>query len=143
MTRMPRTKIDFETVRKIALGLSGVEESTTYRSPCFKVRGKLLAVIPIHKSAEPDSLAISIDFDRRAELLEAAPDVYYLTDHYVDYPIVLVRLTRIKRDALRDLLSGAWRFVTTHAIGRRPAYRAVAKKTRRPGLPSIPRSFSA
>jgi hypothetical protein len=109
---MPRNKIDFDTVRRIALGLSDVEESTAYRSPAFKVRGKLLAVIPIHKSAEPDSLAVSIDFDQRAELLAGAPDVYYLTDHYVNYPIVLVRLSRIRLDALKDLLGMAWRFVT-------------------------------
>jgi len=51
---MPRNKIDFDTVRRIALRLSDVEESTIYRSPALKVRGKLLACIPIHKSAEPD-----------------------------------------------------------------------------------------
>src|SRR6266481_5987527 len=114
---MPRKKIDFDTVRKIALGLSDVEESTTYRSPSFKVRGKLLAVIPIHRSAEPDSLAVSIDFDQRAEFLAEAPDVYYLTDHYVNYPVVLVRLSRIHLDALKDLLGMAWRFVTAKNPG--------------------------
>ena len=88
---MARNKIDFDTVRKIALGLSDVEESTTYGSPALKVRGKLLTCIPVHKSAEPDSLAVRIDFDHRAELMAAAPDVYYLTDHYVNYPVVLVR----------------------------------------------------
>lgn len=114
---VPRDKIDFETVRRIALGLADVEESTTYGSPSLKVRGKLLAVIPIHKSAEPDSLAVRIAFDRRADLLAAAPDVYYLTDHYVNYPVVLVRLSRIHLDALRDLLGLAWRFVTTKTPG--------------------------
>src|SRR6266849_5381998 len=109
---MPKNKINFDTVRKIALGLPDVEESTTYGSPALKVRGKLLACIPIHKSAEPDSLAVRIDFDRRAELLSVAPEVYYLTDHYVSYPVVLVRLSRIHSDSLRDLLGMAWRFVT-------------------------------
>jgi len=114
---MPRKKIDFETVRRIALGLSDVEESTIYRSPALKVRGKLLACIAVHKSAEPDSLAVRIDFDRRAELMAAAPEVYYLTDHYVNYPVVLVRLSHIHPDALRDLLGMAWRFVTTKTRG--------------------------
>ena len=116
---MPRKKIDFNTVRTMARDLSGVEESTAYRSPALKVRGKLMAVIPVHKSAEPDSLAVSVDFERRAELLETAPDVYYLTDHYVNYPIVLVRLSRIHADALRDLLGLAWRFASN--AGRRRA----------------------
>src|SRR5690349_9230360 len=109
---MPAKKIDFETVRKIAAGLSGVEESTMYGSPALKVRGKLLAVIPTHKSAEPNSLVVCVDFDRRAELIETAPDVYYVKDHYRDYPCVLVRLSRIHPDALPDLLGMAWRFVT-------------------------------
>jgi hypothetical protein len=116
---MPRNKIDFDTVRRIALSLSDVEESTIYRSPALKVRGKLLACIPIHKSAEPDSVAVRIGFDRRAELMAAAPDVYYLTDHYMNYPVVLVRLSRIHPDALRDLLGMAWRFVTAKTLGRK------------------------
>ena len=114
---MPGKRIDFDTVRRIALGLSDVEESTIYRSPALKVRGKLLACIPNHRSAEPGSLAVRIDFGIRAELMAAAPDVYYLTDHYVNYPVVLVPLSRIRSDALRDLLGMAWRFVTTKRPG--------------------------
>ena len=112
---MPRTKTDFDTVRRLASGLSGVEESTMYGSPALKVGGKLLACIPTHKSAEPGSVVVRIDFDRRAELLATAPDVYYLKDHYLNYPAVLVRLSRIHPDALRDLLDTAWRFVSAKA----------------------------
>ncbi len=93
---VPRGKIDFDTARTIARSLPGVEESTTYGSPALKVRGKLLACIPVHRSAEPESLAVRIGFDRRADLLTDAPDVYYLPDHYVNYPFVLVRLSRIQ-----------------------------------------------
>jgi hypothetical protein len=117
--RVPRKKIDFDTVRTMARDLAGVEESTAYGSPALKVRGKLMAAIPVNKSAEPDSLAVSVDFERRSELLETAPDIYYLPDHYVNYPIVLVRLSRIQPDALRDLLGLAWRFAGS--ARRRPA----------------------
>lgn len=117
----------FDTVRKIALGLSGVEEGTTYGSPAFKFRGKLLACLAIHKSAEPDTLAISVDFEQRAALLAEDPDVYYLTDHYVNYPVVLVRLSRINPDALRDLLGMAWRFATRAARKKR-AYRPPKRR---------------
>jgi hypothetical protein len=113
LTRAAR-KMDFDTVRRIALELPEVEESTAYGSPAFKVRGNLLACIPVNKSAEPDSLGVRIDFEQRAELLSGAPDVYYLTDHYANYPAVLVRLSRIQPDALRDLLRAAWRFVTAN-----------------------------
>src|SRR5437773_8879626 len=126
---MPRNKIDFDTVRRIALGLADVEESTMYGSPALKVRGKLLTCLPVHRSAEPDSLAVRIDFDQRAELMADAPDVYYLTDHYVNYPVVLVRMTRIHADALRDLLSMAWRFVTMKKPGSKRTIR-LAKRTK-------------
>jgi hypothetical protein len=103
----------------MALELPDVEESTTYGSPALKIRGQLLVCIPIHKSAEPDSLAVRIDFDRRADLMAVAPDIYYLTDHYVNYPVVLVRLSGIHPDALRNLLDEAWRFATAKAPGRK------------------------
>jgi hypothetical protein len=114
---VPRKKIDFDTVRRIALEWPDVEESTAYGSPVLKVRGKLMAGIPVNKSVEPDSLGVWVDFDQRAELLSGAPDVYYVTDHYVSGPIVLVRLSRIHEDGLRDLLRAAWRFVNANTPG--------------------------
>jgi len=128
---MPKNRIDFDTVRRIALGFAGVEESTIYRSPALKVRGKLLACIPINRSAEADSVAVSVDFERRAELMAAAPDVYYLPEHYVNSPVVLVRLSRIHPDALRDLVGMAWRFVTAKTIGgKRTARKQKGSRSR-------------
>jgi hypothetical protein len=109
---MPRSTINFDTVRKIGLALPGVEARTAYGAPALKVRGKLMACVPTHRSAEPGSLVVRIGFDDRAELLAAAPDVYYVTDHYVGYSGVLVRLSRITPDVLRDLLGMAYKFVT-------------------------------
>ena len=119
---MPKSKIDFDTVRKIGLALPGVEESTSYGSPALKVHGKTLAVIPANRrEVEPGSLGVWVDFDDRAELLAADPDVYYVTDHYVPYNIVLVRLSRVSPDVLRDLLGMAYKFVTRNAPPRPPA----------------------
>ncbi len=111
--------INFDSVRKVGLALPGVEESTAYGSPALKVHGKLLACVPTHHSAEPGSLAVRVGFDDRAELLAAAPNVYYVTDHYLNYSAVLVRLSRVTPDVLRDLLGIAHKFVITHEA-RRP-----------------------
>jgi hypothetical protein len=108
---MADKKIDFAIVREIALSLPGVEESTAYGSPAWKVHGKLMACIAINKSAEPGSLMVRVDLDDRAELLAADPDVYYLTDHYAPYNAVLVRLSRVRPDVLRDLLGMAHKSV--------------------------------
>jgi hypothetical protein len=111
---MPQSTIDFDTVRKIGLALPGVEASTAFGAPALKVRGKLLACVPVNRSAEPGSLMVRVDFDDRAELLAAAPDAYYVTDHYLNYSAVLVRLSRVTPDVLRDLLGIAHKFVTAH-----------------------------
>ncbi len=118
---MPRSTINFDTVRKIGLALPGVEESTVYGSPALKVGGKLLACVSANRSAEPGSLAVRVGFDERAELLAAAPDVYYVTDHYLNYNAVLVRLSRVTPDVLRDLLRMAHKFVTADAARRSPS----------------------
>jgi len=113
--------INFDTVRKVGLALPGVEESTAYGSPALKVRGKLLACVPTHRSAEPGSLVVRVGFDDRSELLAAAADVYYMTDHYLDYSAVLVRLSRVTPDVLRDLLGMAHKFATAHEARRSPS----------------------
>jgi hypothetical protein len=118
---MPLSTIDFDTVRKIGLTLSGVEASTAWGAPALKARGKLLACVPTHHSAEPGSLMVRTDFDDRAELLAAAPDVYYVTDHYVAYTAVLVRMSHVTPDVLRDLLGMAHKFVTASDAGRSPS----------------------
>ena len=128
---MPSKKMDFGVVRKIALGLPGVEQSTIHGAPSLKVCGKLLTCPALHKTAEPNSLAVRIGFDQRAELMAADPGVYYVTDHYVNYPVVLVRLSRINPDALRDLLGMAWRFVSAKTPGRKPTARKQRDSARK------------
>src|ERR1017187_5384429 len=118
---MPRSTINLDIVRKIGLALPGGEGRTADGVPALKVHGKLLASVPAKRSAEPDSLVVRVDFDDRAELLAADPDVYYVTEHYVGYDAVLVRLSRVNPDVLRDLLGMAYKFVTRKAAPRSPA----------------------
>jgi hypothetical protein len=118
MALVPQRKVTFATVREIGLALPGVEEGTMYGTPALKLRGKLVACIPSHKSAEPDSLVVRLSIEERTELLDTDPDTYYLKDHYVGYPCVLVRLGRIHPDALRDLLAMSYKFVSLREAPR-------------------------
>ena len=115
---MSRTAVDLATVRKIALALPDVEESLSWGAPAFKIHGKMMACVPSHRSAEPGSLVVRVDFDDRAALLAEAPEVYYITDHYAGYTGVLVRLSRVTPDMLRDLLGMAHKFVTRGSTSR-------------------------
>jgi hypothetical protein len=128
---MAPKKVTFDTVREIGLALADVEDSTMYGKLALKVRGKLLTCLAIHKSAEPDTLAVRIDFEQRAGLLEEAPEIYYVTEHYRPYPMVLVRLERVPADQLRDLLGAAWRFVTSESGTERKPARTGTARTRR------------
>ena len=104
--RSPKTKtVTFDTVRQIALTLPGAEESTSYGTPAFKVKGKLFA----RQHQDGESLVVGVDFEEREEMMSAAPEKFYITDHYLNYPWMLVRMSTVRRDELRDLLIGSWR----------------------------------
>lgn len=117
-------------MRAPGLALPDVEEDTYFGKPALMVRGQMFACLASHRSAEPDSLVVRLEFAQRDELLEAKPETYYLTDHYVGYPCVVVRLGRIPRDELRDLLLMAWRFVsaTTPRSRKRPRKPSPARR---------------
>ena len=102
----------FKLVESIGRSLPDVEVTTTWGQPTLKVHGKMFVCIASHKSAEPDTLVVMMDFPDRDALIEDDPGTYYLKEHYVGYPCVLVRLSRVRPDALRDLVVGAYRFVS-------------------------------
>src|ERR1700679_282167 len=83
---MPR-RASCKAVETIGRALPDVELTTAWGQPALKVRGKMFVCIASHKYAEPNTLAVS-------------------------YPCVLVRLSRVRADALRDLVTGAHRYVS-------------------------------
>lgn len=120
----------FKPVEAIGKTLPGVEVTTTWGKPALKLDGRMFVCLASHKSAEPDTLVVMMDFPDRDALLEDDPDTYYLKEHYVGYPCVLVRLSKVPADALRDLVVGAHRYVgarrklkTTVASRRSPRRR--------------------
>jgi hypothetical protein len=97
--------VTLETVRQLALALPGMEEGLSYGTPAFRVGKKLLA--RMHQDGQ--TLVLKMDFLARDTLLQADPDVFFITDHYQGYPWILVRLASVRREQLRDLLDDAWR----------------------------------
>jgi hypothetical protein len=97
--------ITWDTVRDIVKAFPGSEESTSYGTPAFKVRGKLF--VRLHQ--EGDSLVVRIDEKERAMRMQADPKAFYITDHYLPYPWMLVLLSAVRRDDLADLLEESWR----------------------------------
>jgi hypothetical protein len=109
----------FEIVKTVGLALPEVEATTNWAGlPVLRVRGCFIAGLASHRSADPGTLIVRCALDDRERFLEDAPDTYYVTDYYRLYPVVLVRLSHLDQDALRDLLSVSWRMAVEKA--RRP-----------------------
>ena len=98
---------DWDTVRAIASGFPGADESTTYGKPAFKVKGKLFAWVSPDDAAA-GALAVRVDPDELALFIETAPDRYFQTPHYHGYPILLVRLDQIGQRELEERIEDAW-----------------------------------
>jgi hypothetical protein len=104
--------VTFEQVRLAARGLPGVEDSTSYGTPALKVRGKLLA--RLHQGGE--CLVLRADLLDREILLQSDPQVFFITDHYRDFPWILVRFASVDPQALPDLMERAWRLVAPKSL---------------------------
>jgi hypothetical protein len=124
-SRTPQTAANgFELVRTVGLTLPGVEATTRYDgSPVLKIGGCFMAGLATHPSAEPNTLVVRSETEERAWLIEDAPEVYYLTESYAKYPVVLARLSQMDPEALRDLLSVSRRLTLakTRLVPSRPA----------------------
>ncbi len=102
---MANSIVSYDTIRRLALQLPGVEESTSYGTPALKVKGKLM--LRLHD--DRDKIVLRMPFDRRDELMAGDPKTYFITDHYREHPLVLVSLQKVHLDALPDLLQLAYR----------------------------------
>lgn len=98
---------------QLGLRLPGVEVSTSYRTPALKVRGKLMA--RLWEDAQTLVL-VRIGFEQRELLMEVAPEVFFLTPHYRDYPSVLVRLPNAEPAMLEGLFDQIWREIAPRKL---------------------------
>lgn len=111
-------------MKTVGLSLPDVEATTNWAgAPVLKVHGTFVAGLASHRSVEPGTLVVRCALDDRERFLEDAPDTYYVTDYYRPYPVVLVRLSYLNRDALHDLLMVSWHM----------ALDKVRRPTRSPG----------
>ncbi len=111
--RQRKQGVSFAAARKLALALPGVEEGTSYGTPGFKVRGKFLT----HLRVEDNSLVFKVgSIEERDFLLKADPGVFFITDHYRDYPAVLVRLATVRPALLKEMFAQSWRRIAPRRL---------------------------
>lgn len=95
-----------QTVRRIALALPGVEEGTSYGTPGFRVKGKFMARF----WEDSETLVVKCGHSESEFWRMTNPEVFFITDHYRGYPAVLVRMSKVNEDDLREVIEQAWRF---------------------------------
>ncbi len=120
----------FEAILKMALALDNVEEATSYGTPAFKVGGAMFARL----RDDIGALVVRMSIEDRQALMAEDPETYFITDHYLNYPYILVNMARVQPDAMRDLLKGACKTAAgeSNARGTRQKPRASGRKSRRP-----------
>lgn len=90
-------------LHRVAAHLPGVVQAPSYGTPALKVGGKLIVRIK-----DRDTLVLASTPEEKEMLLEAAPAIYFETDHYKGWPSLLVRLSEIGDEELRHRLEAAW-----------------------------------
>jgi hypothetical protein len=129
--KVRRGRLTFDDVREIALSMPEVEEARAWGCPTFKANGTLFAARPYpRRDVEPHSLGVPIGFEERTKLLASRPDVYYLTDHWAKYAGVLVRLTSIGRNELREILGAAWHYAMERGSAKKARTKTKARARR-------------
>jgi hypothetical protein len=103
----------FDEVRAMALALPQVEESTSYKTPAFRIRKRLIA--RLHQDG--DALVVKVEPIEREALLATKPEQFFITPHYEDSTSwILARLDRVDPQELAELLAAAWRRLAPRRI---------------------------
>jgi hypothetical protein len=96
------SKAQFE---KIVLSFEGVEKGTSYGHPAYVLAKKFFTRF----RAEDNSAVLFVgSLDEREMLMEVEPEIFHVTSHYKDYPIVLARLDKLDAKTLRGMLQRHW-----------------------------------
>ena len=112
---MARRKLTLSTIRRMARSFPGVEESTSYGTPAFKLKKKLL--VRLHQDGK--SLVLKVGDATRDHLLQADPGTFFITDHYRGYPYVLAHLDRLSTADVAKLIERAIAFSGVGAPSQR------------------------
>jgi hypothetical protein len=86
---------------KIALAIAGTEEVLWFNKPAVFLHGQFLT--KVHDKEEAMTLRVS-SMEMRDMMLEAEPALFYITDHYRNFPFILARLSALTPKVLKDML---------------------------------------
>jgi hypothetical protein len=122
-------------LKKIALSFPETSEKSSYGKPAFAVGKKFFTRL----RAEDNSIVLVVDdMHTRDMMLELDPKTYFITDHYKDYPSVLVRMERITPDELKAMLERRWHKIAPKKLLKEVDDNAAPTKTKASSKNSTP-----
>ncbi len=109
MKRQSQTRgVSVLAARRLLLALPNVVEGRSYGMPSFLLNDRFLARFRDDNTVLVVQLA---SIGERDVLMELDPRAFFFTEHYRNYPAVLVRLAEVALPLLTDVVTDAWRHV--------------------------------
>ena len=106
----------YDKVSSIALGFPGAEASTSYGTPAFKVKDKMFARF------KEDGKTLVVYTEERNRWMKQNPVTFFITDHYKNYPPMLIDLGSVKKKDLEFLLFTSWQIRAPKSLLKKNKY---------------------
>src|SRR5437016_1783702 len=102
--------------RRLLLRLPNVTEGRSYGMPSFLLNGRFLA-----RFRDDDTVLVLqlATIAERDVLMHVDPRAFFFTEHYRNYPAVLIRLAEVPHPLLVDVVTESWRHVAALPPARR------------------------
>lgn len=112
--------------RQVMLSIPGTDERLWFHEPSVFIHDRFLA--KTHKKEDAVTLQVG-SMEMRNMMLEAEPKLFYITDHYRNFPFVLIRLSALTKTVLKEMLVGrAAQLAAMKPIKRTPKKKKTATK---------------
>ena len=101
--------VSVRAARDLLLALPNVVEGRSYGMPAFLLNGRFLA-----RFRDDDTVLVLqlATIAEREVLMELDVRAFFYTEHYRNYPAVLVRLAEVPVPLLSDVVTESWRHVS-------------------------------
>jgi hypothetical protein len=122
---MPLSKVE---ARKVMLAVQGTAEGPYFGKPSVFYAGSFVG--RVHDKEDAVALRVG-SIEMRDVMLEAEPDLFYITDHYKPWPMLLARLTLLNTKTLGELVAARTREIAAEPKkkSRKKAVKKQAAKT--------------
>jgi hypothetical protein len=112
--------------RKVILSIPGTDERLWFNQPSVFLHDRFLA--KTHHKENAVTLQVG-SMEMRDMMLEAEPELFYITDHYRKFPFVLVRLSALTKTVLKEMLVGRAAQLAAMPVKKARAKKKVAQKS--------------